>query len=274
MKRFVFVPAGGLGNRMKGIAAAIRLAHEGQRSLTMIWFQDWGLGCRFDQLFEPICSDGVTLREPGPADYLLYDRPRRKNLHVPGLMQRLLFDRRMGEEEATKRMEEGFDFGAWAKDHDVWMSSHVYFMSNDIPVDAFDIFRPIGSLRERVKERLMQCGNDVVGVHIRRTDNERSVRESPTEAFIAEMEKEPATTRFYLATDDEGEKQRLRAAFPGRVVTQAAPADRGSVSGMQDALVEMYTLAGCRKILGSSCSTFSMTAASIGRAPLVIVKKQ
>ena len=49
-----FIPAGGLGNRMKSMAAAIKMAQATQTNIDIIWFQDWGLGCRFDQLFLPL----------------------------------------------------------------------------------------------------------------------------------------------------------------------------------------------------------------------------
>ena len=65
-----FVPAGGLGNRMKSIAAAIRLAQAVDDELEVIWFQDWGLGCRFDQLFKPLGIDRVTLRSSDRLRYL------------------------------------------------------------------------------------------------------------------------------------------------------------------------------------------------------------
>ncbi|MGI6224534.1 MAG: hypothetical protein ACOYJG_13190 [Prevotella sp.] len=179
----------------------------------------------------------------------------------------------MYERTATKNKDCGFDFTEWAKGRNVWLSSNVYFMNKKVPECAFDEFHPIEALRKRISERLKACGPDVVGVHIRRTDNMRSVKESPTEAFIELMRKEPETTKFYLATDDESEKSRLKAEFPGRIITQSEKAERGSVNGMQDALVEMYTLAGCRKIYGSCNSTFSETAAIVGKIPLVVVRR-
>lgn len=274
MKKITFVPAGGLGNRMKAMSAAMLLAQRCGSALDILWFQDWGLGCRFSQLFEPLEVENVSLRSPRLTDYVLFDRPRNKNFYLPLLFERLLFRKCMGERRATEAMERGFDFVNWAKGHRVWLSSHVYFMSKTVPDDAFDMFHPIAPLLQRVEEQARCCGDHAVGVHIRRTDNERSVMESPTEAFVQRMRQFPESVRFYLATDDESVKDELRKAFPQRIITSSEKAERGSVKGMQDALVEMYTLSKCSLILGSVASTFSMTAAAIGRVPLEIIKKQ
>ena len=142
-----------------------------------------------------------------------------------------------------------------------------YFMAKDIPADAFDCFRPIKALQERIDRQALRLGQKCMGVHIRRTDNAKAIADSPTEAFIERMKQESDDTIFYLATDSEDVKRQLRGIFgDSRIITSQSKADRGSVSGMQDALVELYTLGRCGHILGSSFSTFAMTAAAVGRA--------
>lgn len=268
------VPAGGLGNRMKAVAAALRLAEAAGSSLSVLWCKDWGLGCRFDQLFLSIDHPRVTLREATLADLLTDDRPRRRNLWLPSVWQRLAYGARMDEAATTRGMNEAFDFVPWARGRRVWLASNVYFMAQDVPDDAFDIFRPTAALQQRIDDQMAAMGADVVGVHIRRTDNARAIAESPIEAFVERMRQEPATTHFYVATDDEGVKQQLRQEFPGRVATLPRQAERGSLQGMEDGLVEMYVLSRCRRILGSAFSTYSMTAAAMGRVPLETIKRQ
>lgn len=268
------VPAGGLGNRMKAIAAAVSLAERCGGSLQVKWFQDWGLGCRFDQLFQPIPKANVSVSEASLLDACWADRPRKRNLYLPLLPQWLLFDRRMDEITATKNMQSGFDFAAWAAHRRVWIASNVYFMAEDPPKAAFALFRPIAGLQTRVDGMANAIGRNAVGVHIRRTDNDRAIAFSPTEAFVARMRMEAADTHFYVATDDENVKLQLRRDFPHRVHTLPRKAERGSLQGMEDAVVELYTLARCRRILGSSCSTYSMTAASIGDIPLETIERR
>lgn len=269
----VFVPAGGLGNRMKAISAAVRLARESRSRLTILWFEDWGLGCRFDQLFRPIDSTGVSLRQGSGTDKMFFDRPRKRNLQLPQFFQRLVFNVRMDEEETTQRMYKGFDFVAWAQGKRAWLASHVYFMAKEVPDNAFDDFHPIAKLQQRIDETTADFHGKVIGVHIRRTDQQRSIQYSPTPMFIARMREEPEDTRFYLASDDEEVKNELRREFPGRILTLPRKAERGSLSGMEDALVELYTLSRTRKIIGSFGSTYSLTAAAIGRIQVEIIKK-
>jgi hypothetical protein len=277
-----FVPAGGLGNRMKAMAAALRLARAVDARLNILWFQDWGLGCHFDQLFTLSEPWNDCLREATMTDKLLRDRPRRHNFYLPRLYQRCRYDLCIGEEEATRMMYEGQDLAALCRGRRVWLSSHVYFMGHDIPDDSFDTFHPIPKLQteiERRLEKLEELGRleklekpNIVGVHIRRTDNQRSITDSPTELFVERMRQEPSDTVFYLATDSEDEKRQLSQIFGPRLQYAPRQAERGTLQGMEDALVEMYLLARTRRILGSAASTYSMTAAAIGRVPLEILK--
>ena len=121
------VPAGGLGNRMKAIAAGLALADSIGSQIRILWFQDWGLGCRFDQLFQLTPPFDCCLREASAIDKVLFDRPRRKNLYIPRLFERLFNDVCIEEEEATKKMDESYDFTSLCRNKRVWISSHVYF---------------------------------------------------------------------------------------------------------------------------------------------------
>ena len=273
MTEITLIPAGGLANRMKAMAAGRRLAEQCRGRLDMIWFQDWGLGCRFDDLFAPLppLPGGGTLREASLSDLLLRDRPRRRNLWLPRLFERLSYDVCLDEREVTRRNLAGFDFATLCRGRRVWLSSHIFFITLDIPDDIFDEFRPLPQLEAEIGRRRQALGNNVVGVHIRRTDNVESIRQSPTELFVQRMRQESADTVFYLATDSEAEKATLRGIFGPRIVTSESRAERGTLQGMRDAVIEMYLLSRTRRILGSAASTYSRTAASIGRIPLEIM---
>lgn len=268
-----FIPAGGLGNRMKSMAAAIRLAQATESKLDIIWFQDWGLGCRFDQLFQPLNIPQTQLREATLLDKVMRDIPRKRNLYIPKLFEHCLYDECLDRIEASKAYYNDFDFTAWCKGKKVWLASDVYFIAKEIPDDSFDIFHPVRHLQERINQIKEDFSQQTIGVHIRRTDNIRSIQKSPTHLFIERMQQEPDDVKFYLATDSEDVKREMRSFFGNRIITSPNKATRGNLEGMEDALVEMYLLAATNRILGSSCSTYSMTAASIGRVPLEIIEK-
>lgn len=269
-----FIPAGGLGNRMKSMAAAIKMAHATQTNLEIIWFQDWGLGCRFDQLFQPLDVAQTQLREATWWDQLMRDIPRKRNFFVPKVFELMHYDACLDRLAASKAYYNDFDFVQWSQGRNVWLASDVYFISKNIPEDSFDIYHPIQKLQERINQTKGLFGERTVGVHVRRTDNIRSIQNSPTHLFIERMKEETPTTKFYLATDSEEVKAEMKGIFGDRIITSPNKAMRGNLEGMEDALVEMYLLAATQCILGSSCSTYSMTAAAIGRTPLEMIEKK
>ena len=81
-------------------------------------------------------------------------------------------------------------------------------------------------------------------------------------------------TMIYLATDSEEVKLQMRKRYGNRIISSSTPADRNSVAGIQDGLIDMYTLARTRKIYGSFQSSFSEMASQIGGVPIEILKKE
>ena len=270
-----FIPAGGLGNRMRAIAAAMKLAQTTQNPLEIIWFQDWGLGCRFDQLFQPFNDAQTRLREATWLDLLTRDIPRKRNFHLPRLFEKWHYDACLDRLAASNAYYNDFDFFGWSKGRNVWLASDVYFIDQKLfrGLPLNDMFKPIEKLQKRIEQTKSLFGKRTVGVHIRRTDHTFSIENSPTYLFVERMKQEPETTTFYLASDSEEVKRELQEVFGNRLITSPNEAERGSVEGMQDALVEMHLLAATRRILGSSCSTYSITAADIGEISLEIIEK-
>lgn len=269
------VPVGGLANRMKAIDAAIALAQKVSTELHIIWYRDQGLNCRFDELFKPINVEGVTLKEASFVDLLINDRPRKKNFFVPSFFQSFLFSDCIFEAEVTRRMFAGFDFVEWARQKRVYLASCVYFFSSP-EKKLFDVFVPIDALKKEIDYNCNSFTAKTIGIHIRRTDNITSITESPTELFIEQIEKElqlSDNANFYLASDSEDDKAILRARFGNKILSSVKVADRKSVRGMQDAMVEMFTLAQTTKIIGSAQSSYSETAAQLNGIECMILKK-
>ena len=114
-----------------------------------------------------------------------------------------------------------------------------------------------------------------VGVHIRRTDNVKSILNSPIQAFKDAIENEiknNANVLFFLATDDEDLKSQLQSDYPNRFLTQRTCVRRDTLQGINEAVVDLYCLASTHKLLGSYWSSFTDTAAEIGQMPVEIIK--
>ncbi len=269
------VPVGGLANRMKAMDAAYHLAKDCGSKLKVIWFKDKGLNCRFDQLFQHPTDSIITIREATFFDLLLEDRPRKKNFFLPWLPEHLKYDACIYERQATQLFYNHFDYAAWAKNRRVYLASCVYFHPQP-EEKLFKLFQPIDSLQQEIVKRCADFNEHTIGIHIRRTDNIASITQSPTELFIKQMEEivehQPDTT-FYLATDSEEEKQKLKQVFGERISMSGHAAERNSLQGMQDALVELYTLSRTSRIIGSMQSSYSETAAQIGRIQCEFINK-
>ena len=118
----LFVPSGGLANRMRALSSAYTLTQTVGSRLQVVWFQDWGMRAAFTDIFEP--TPLLAVREATWSDHLLYDRARRKNLYVTKLPQWLLFDRRIKEQQIWWLKRDGFDFETWARGRRCYMSCY------------------------------------------------------------------------------------------------------------------------------------------------------
>ena len=249
----MFIPSGGLANRMRAIASAYALTQETGSDLQIVWFQDWALNAPFRSVF--VLPAQLKLREATPTDHLLYDRARRRNLWLPALPQRLLFERHIKEQMVTPLKKQNFDFSAWAKGHRCYMSCYQVF--GTFPDSLYREF-----------------SDHTIGLHIRRTDHAESIEHSPDRLFIEKVEAEieaNADTKVFLATDNDDVKQTFRQRFGNRIITPTATADRNSVEGIRGGLADMYTLAATSKIYGSASSSFSPMAAKIGGTPIEVL---
>ena len=260
-----FVPVGGLANRMRAIHSAISLAENDE--VQICWFNDKGLNCCFHQLFQPISFTNVKLKEANLWDKLLLDRPRRKNLHFPKLYQTIWFDACLYEHQTHKKH---IDYKQWKLSHNsIYMASYNQFYQPSYKLS--DIFIPNNEIMQKIETICTSHSTNTIGIHIRRGDHEIAIRKSPIHLFTEAMEKaieQEEQTNFYLATDSESDKQLLIEKFGNRIITSPYPAERNTIEGMKNAVVDLYALSRTHTILGSYYSSFSEIAAELGGCKL------
>ena len=275
MGKITFVPVGGLANRMRAVASAVMLAGKTKSELSIIWFQDWALNAPFYQLFKPVDREVACLRGASRLDYALLDRTRSKNFHFPLLFQKLLFKSCLYERSITPLCNRHFDFERWVKEGGcVYMASYTAFQPYDYAWIS-RLFVPVDEIMEEVENRCRNFSDAMIGVHIRRTDNLASIRQSPIELFYQKLDekiKEDGKVAIYLATDSEEVKREMKERYGDRIFCSGKKADRGSLEGIREGITDMYTLARTQKIYGSFQSSFSDMAAQIGGVPLEILK--
>jgi hypothetical protein len=114
-------------------------------------------------------------------------------------------------------------------------------------------------------------------MHIRRTDNEIAIKNSPTELFyenVARIVNDKPDTKIYIATDDLDILDDMKKKWPDNIIyTKVDSISRRSTEGIKFALYEMLILAGARTIYASYGSTFSQIANLIGGNEMIVVKK-
>ena len=333
MKANTIILEGGLGNRMRVTASAYAMAKRTGIPMRVLWTKQWGMRCRFDELFKadlppalPVregavtfdsckadaCSEhsapsltgraggGSFIRDARGFEKLLFARPTLKNLHAPHLLQRLCYRHIIYAPQIWYLNRDGFDYEAWFRQGGTLMTAYRDFCpwtSDDLRL----LFRPNDDVRRLIDERCRDFTANTIGIHIRRTDHQQAIDESPLELFFEAIDKElEAPSRpprggankssgklletiapprggregaIYLATDDEATKAALRRRYGKRVITSDAEATRESTDGIRDALVEMYALSRTRQIYGSAGSTFSPIAACLGDVPITILQR-
>lgn len=272
---------GGLGNRMRVAAAAAAMAGQMQLPVRVLWMEQWGMRCRFDELFEPaalttIGNQPFELRDATWTEGLLLARPQKRNLNLPRVLQRILFSDVIFSERVMPLRMDGFEFLSWAKAGGRRLM-HAYrdFYRWEVSLLP-QLFVPNADVDNLIDERCEPFSSHTIGVHIRRTDNQESIDDSPLNLFILEIDKQialHADTHIYLATDDEATKQELRHRYGNRIIASAAQADRESTAGIIEGLVEMYALSRTTRIYGSAGSTYSEMAAALGQKPFEVVRK-
>lgn len=154
----------------------------------------------------------------------------------------------------------------------------VYFRTCNYLMDLEDVtmFVPQDDLMKEINAFLPNYPENTFGLHIRRTDNIESIKNSPLESFCNVIEKnitEIPNSAFYLSTDDISVEQYLSEKYDSHILTRPKKYGRDSIDSMKDAVVDMWLLSKTRMIYGSYYSSFSRMASLVGKKELEIVKK-
>lgn len=267
---------GGLCNRMRAIATAAGLARSSQHRLTVVWQANNDLQARFTDLFRPL-PDDIRIVEPGKIGYMLkWDIPRKRNLYLSEIYQRLGYGRVFREGgNLTPFYNRDADF----TDEIINSTGDILIISgtatggfND--EDFRELFSPSSCVEELIKEKTADFNEHTTGVHIRRTDNAKSIEASPLGHFISEMEariERDGDTNFFVASDDAGVIRELSGRFGKRVITGDENASRTTLRGMLHGAADLWALSMTSEILGSYYSSYTDTAALLGNIPLRVI---
>ena len=268
----LFVPKAGLGNRMRGMASAYRLAKSIDEQLHIVWIDNHECNCPIKDLFS--LPEEVQITHipwiPVPLSIRMHIQDMIRT-HYKKKCNRVLLNEDLWDMES--------DFIQGLKNQDVYIETAAGWDCE--AADAFDIFKVNTEIISKVEEYIENNHLrevPLVGVHIRRTDMENADVDSPRVAFekvmLAELETNPKTC-FYVASDDEHEKKYFMNRFGAEhVFTQNLNMKRETQDGIKAALLEIVILGFCQKIYGTKGSSFSNLAADMGKVPFVAVTKE
>lgn len=273
-RKMTLLPIGGLANRMRAIASAVHLCRLSGCSLDVYWFRDKGLNARFGDIFKEIETDKVCIHRDSLFGKLLYDHPRRHNMWIPRVPQKLLFRNRVYDNEINDYERNKDIFMKFLAEGGLYVSSCYPII--DFNTDIFrDLFKPVEEIETKAYSVISNMSDYRIGIHVRRTDHIVSINNSPNELFYQAIDEElnlNNSLSIYLATDSENVKEDFKNKYGNRIFFSTSEADRSSVSGIMDAVAEMYVLSMTNKIYGSYGSSYSEVAAALGGIPLIVLK--
>lgn len=258
------VPLGGMCNRINSIMSGIEWTkHNPGTELRILWWKSHDLYAKFNDLFMPL--DSVNVEE---MKSLIKDRPAvKRNLYLPRLFRSFFYDVEITDSNDRTLFDNTVENQAR-----IYVAACNSFCQYVIRKSIGATFRPAPELQSRIKKYTEGWNGEVVGVHVRRTDHAQAIQHSPLDNYYEKIDKEleiNPKARFYLASDSEDVKNQMRTKYGDKILTQSFTLERYSVQGMKDALVELYTLASCNKILGSDYSSYSLMAARMYDIPFV-----
>lgn len=266
MKTIYIIPMAGLCNRMRSIASGIFVAKKLGVDAVVYWNKEKGCNCKFKDLFLPETVKKVKFIDGGGIINVI---PCRRNLKIPLLLQKLRYSQVIYDFKSKYG-----DIFSILKDVDDILLESPHSMGEHYPFN--EIFKPVDAVRKKIDSCIKDFeGENIIGLHIRGTDNVKAKNVSTIDMFILrideEVEKAP-NVKFFLATDEITVRESLLKRYGKRIIYNENVLSRDSVDGMQDAVVDLYCLSKTSRIIGSYWSSYSEIAAEIGGIKLEVCK--
>ena len=214
MKEITIVPYAGLCNRLNTIVCAIEFHREHPDVIMNVyWHKYIHCNCKFSDLFLPLDDNLPQIKEL----HGIKNRPGTKlNCYLPEKLRSLWYDCILSpnsDADSFERLTMGHDR--------VYVHKDNRFCKCVDKTNYSEYFHPQHFIQKRIDSIVCSWPNRVVGLHIRRTDNKKSISDSPTNHFYEVIENElskNSNTYFYLASDDDTEKKRFRDLYGNRIL--------------------------------------------------------
>lgn len=273
MRTFTLVPVGGLGNRIEAISTVFTYCQAKNIYLKVLWFKDHGLNCNFEQLFSlsPTIKN-VEIRNAKYLDFICRDNPRKRNFWIPRFFEKRLYDACFyyyDKNLLINNEDPNIDDALDCYNNIFLVACGIYWKTSDM----YQWLKPETHIENRIRKCIKELGPNVIGLHIRRTDNGNTTKYSPTYLYVEAIKQEitnDSTVRFFLASDSLDEKRQLLQLFGDKIVTSLVKTARNTQDGIIDAFVEMNILARTKKIYAGD-SSFARIASNLNGVPFILL---
>ncbi len=244
MPRLHLQVCAGFANRLRALVSGIRAAESMNLDLVVHWFpKSPECACSYQSILD------------------LKSLPKRVKVVSEDLYQ---------AQEILSRDDWNAFIAHWDGKSDLVMKSYGIFYTDDLWETTLRSLRPSLQVQQVLSERCKGVvWKEAIGIHIRRTDNIKSIQGSPLESFLRWMRARPET-QFIVATDDADIRGQLVLEFGSRCVFPAAVLSRRTEAAMIHGAADFFALSLCSQILGSVASSFSEMAARYGNIPLIL----
>ncbi len=280
------VPELGLCNRIRVVESAISLATLRQDDLIILWKVNSDLGARFEDLFNPIELLNIKVRVVNiftsfnsigflnkftcgidklfrPENIKQEDISKADALKAYDKMALDFFE---GKDSYYKYKGDIESFWLRKRKKSLFINTYSRFCGSFVSnFSAFEISREVQLLFNSINH---DFNNYTLGIHIRRTDNKEAINKSTTEKFVKAIDLEMSNgveKKIYLATDSIDEKKYFMDRYGDKIITIEMNLNRFDVKGMQYALLDLYCLSLCSKLIGSYFSSFTEVSVSYNR---------
>ena len=267
--------AGGFSNKLKCLISSLRIADKTNRKVVLYWPKSFYIGCRFSELFKTNIPETETnLTEHLNKKKCIICRSYTDCKNNPNKnwifnsWRFLLFPG-----EIKKGFSKAFPSGSgqyidleYERIQTKLKKTFSKYTKKLIPQDF---------IQKEVKEFVSANKfNNVVGLHVRRTDYLLTLdgrgKVSTDENFFAEMEKiisKNPKVKFFLATDSKDTEKKFITRFGEKIfVYPKSGWDKSNPAFTKEALIEMLLLSKTPHILGTYLSTFTEMAWWFGGA--------
>lgn len=263
------VPFGGLGNRLRVFNSALFLGKEIGVEINLGWIVKAELNAEFSDLYQSATLPYGRIGKLKMKAYTFFLKhifvqkyPRIYRFFLSFIYDLVVFDQDIlswPKRELQNRIQ--------SSNKVLIASCYQFWEFRD-----YNNFRLKDTLKSKVDE-VSQDFENVVGVHIRRTDHVDIIKSSSLNAYLNKMDellRLSTDQRFFICSDDQGVKNELSQKYGNQVFFNEVELSRASFSGMEGAILDIYLLAKTNKIIANSKSSFAVMASKIGKLKEII----